>query len=175
MLDIFNLGIEATMSNSSPAVLLILWIVVLLGLVIWLGGLGLRKILFPVIGVLAGGIAGFLLTNNFKWALLPAAFGLIIASIIEWKLVSNSVKGQLFWAFIFSLCGTIMVCAGMIWLLIYKGATPIKTINENKVLYFGTFAAMTLFGTIIQSMFCKRPKKQLQTEENADNNEQNAK
>jgi hypothetical protein len=162
-------NLEQAVSQSSPIALLILWIVVLLGLVIWLGGLGLRKILFPVIGILTGGIAGFLLTNNFKWALLPAVLGLIIASVIEWKLVSGSVKGQLFWAFIFSLCGAIMVCAGMVILLTYKGAEPVKAVNENKALYFGIFAAMTLFGTIIQTLFCRGPKKQLQTEENADN------
>ena len=156
-------------SQSSPIVFIILWIIVLLGLVVWLGGLGLRKILFPVVGILTGGIAGFIITHNFLWALLPAILGLIIASIIEWKLVSSSVKGQFFWSFIFSLSGTIMVCVGMIWLLAYKGAEPIKAINSNKGFYFCIFAGMTLFGAIIQSMFCKGPKKQLQTEEIADN------
>ena len=166
--NVQNIG--QTVSQSSPIALLILWIVVLLGLFIWLGGLGLRKILFPVIGILTGGITGFLLTNNFKWALLFAALCLIIAIIIEWKLISSSVKSRLFWAFLFSLCGTIMVCAGMILLLVYKGAYPIKTISEKPVLYISIFAAMTLFGTIIQSVFCKGSKKQLQKEENADNN-----
>ncbi len=156
-------------SQTNPTSLVILWILVLLGLVIWLGGLGLRKILFPVIGILIGGIAGFLITHNYIWALPSAVLGLIIASIIEWKFVSGSVKGQLFWAFIFSLSGTIMVCTGMIWLLTYKGAEPFQIINHNKLLYFSIFVGMVLFGTIIQSMFCKGPKKQLQTEENADN------
>jgi len=126
--------------------------------------------LFPLIGILTSGIAGFLITHNFKWALLAAVLGLIISIVIEWKLVSGSVKGQLFWAFIFSLSGTIMVCVGMIWLLFYKGAEPISAINRNKGFYFCIFAAMTLFGTIVQSLFCKGSKKQLQTTENADNN-----
>ncbi len=156
-------------SQANPTAFIILWIIVLIGLTVWLGGLGLRKILFPVIGMLAGGITTFLITHNFIWSLLTAVLGLVIASLIEWKLVSSSVKGQLFWAFIFSISGAIMICVGMIWLLAYKGAEPIKVINGNKGFYFCVFAAMTLFGTIIQSMFCKGPKKQLQTEENADN------
>jgi hypothetical protein len=161
---------QQAVSQSDPLVLLILAAIVLLGLFIWLAGLGLKKILLPVIGILAGGTVGYLLAGNLKIALFPAAIGLIVAIIIAAKITAQSVKSQILWAFIFSLCGSIIVFVAMTLLLIYKGAEPIKAISHRPTFYIALFAAMTLFGTIIQTLFCKRPKKQSKTTQNADNN-----
>jgi hypothetical protein len=161
---------QQAVSHSDPAVLLILFAIVLLGLVIWLAGLGIKKILLPIIGIFVGAIIGYLVSGSIKIALIPAAIGLIVAIIVAAKITTQSVKGQLLWAFIFSLCGTITVFVAMILLLVYKGAEPIKAISRRPTLYIAFFAAMTLFGTIIQAFFCKRPKKQSKTDEIADNN-----
>jgi hypothetical protein len=162
--------VEQAAAKSDPVVLVILGLTVLLGLFIWLAGLGIRKVLFPVIGILIGGTIGHLITGIFLFALLLAAAGLVIAIILTKKITAQSVKGQLLWAFIFSVCGAIIVFAGMILLLIYKGAEPIKAISYRPTFYICLFAAMTLFGTIVQSLFCKRLKKRLQNRQNADNN-----
>jgi uncharacterized membrane protein len=155
--------------QSDPLVLLTLAALVLLGLFIWLAGLGLRKFLLPIIGLFAGAISGYLLAGNLIITLFLAAIGLIVAIIIAAKITAQSVKGQLLAAFIFSLCGTIIVLVGMILLLIYKGAEPINAISRRPTFYIAFFAAMTLFGTIVQTLFCKRPKKQSKTDQNADN------
>jgi uncharacterized membrane protein len=163
-------NLEQAGSNSDLAVLVILAVVVLLGLFIWLAGLGIKNILFPVIGILLGGTVGYLITRGYKLALVLALFGLLLAFILAKKISALSVKSQTLWAFIFSLCGTIIIFVGMILLLVYKGAEPIKTITQKPPFFIALFAAMTLFGTIIQSIFSKKPKNQSKNNPNADTN-----
>jgi len=160
---------QQAVSQSDHVVLVILAALVLLGLFIWLAGLGLKKILLPIIGILAGGIIGYIFSASLKIAIFPALIGLIVAIIIAAKITAQSVKSQLLWAFIFSLCGTLIIFVGMILLLIYKGAEPIKAISGRPTFYIALFAAMALFGSIIQSLFCKRSKKQSKTDKNVDN------
>jgi len=57
---------------------------VLIGLFVWLGGLGFRKLLLVLVGLLVGGICGFLLTGrNAVLALISAAAGAIAATALE--------------------------------------------------------------------------------------------
>jgi hypothetical protein len=57
---------------------------VLLGLFIWLGGLGLRKQLLVVVGALCGGLCAFLTSgHNIILTVLAAALGAVIATKFE--------------------------------------------------------------------------------------------
>jgi hypothetical protein len=61
-------------------------------------------------------------------------------------------------AFGCSALGTLMAMAGMIVLLLYKGAQPVEFISERAILVAAIFAGMILFGIIVQ-MLLMRPKK----------------
>ncbi len=86
------------------------------------------------------------------------------SAIIALLAVIPLVGGFVFWrptaALCFSVAGTILVFAGMILLLLYKGAAPVSRISSQPLIYAGTFAAMALFGTVEQLMLCRGAKKQ---------------
>jgi hypothetical protein len=75
---------EQAAARFSPAILLGGGAAaVVLGLFVWLGGLGLRKVLFAVAGAVAGGISGFFITDgNFILAAAAAALGVVIAVVL---------------------------------------------------------------------------------------------
>jgi hypothetical protein len=54
-----------------------------------------------------------------------------------------------------------LIFAGMILLLLYKGAAPISRICQNQSVFLGVFAAMTAFGTTEQLLLCQRIKEKL--------------
>ena len=58
-----------------------------------------------------------------------------------------------------SVSGTILIFTGMIGLLIYKGALPVRAIAANMPFYILVFAAMAGFGTVEQLVFCKIRKR----------------
>ncbi len=84
MLEIAQ-NIEQTAVRFNPVVLTgtgLLCLVV--GLFVWLGGLGFKKLLVAVIGAIAGAVCGFFLFDrNIKYAGLMAAAGVVIAIIFE--------------------------------------------------------------------------------------------
>jgi len=156
------LNFEQTADKLAPLVLVGLGLAaVVIGLFIWLGGLGFRRVLVAVVGAVGGGICGFLIVGRnitFTLAALSAVAGMIIAVMLEKILVTNS----LFWRFTSALCcaalGTLLVFAGMILLLLYKGAGPISSISAKQSFYLGVFIVMTAFGTIEQLLLCQRSK-----------------
>lgn len=84
MLEIAQ-NFERMAADFSPALLIGLGAVaVLVGLFVWLGGLGLRKILIAVVGATAGAGCGFFIIgqNIIPTAILAAA-GAVIARIFE--------------------------------------------------------------------------------------------
>jgi hypothetical protein len=72
------------------------------------------------------------------------------------------VAGFSLWRLAMALCcsalGTILIFAGMILLLLYKGAVPVSIICSKSSYYATTFIAMIVFGTIEQLLLCKHPK-----------------
>jgi hypothetical protein len=74
---------EQVAARFSPAVLIGAGSAALVvGLFVWLGGLGLRKILLAVAGAVAGGVCGFFITGgNFILASAAAALGVVIAVV----------------------------------------------------------------------------------------------
>lgn len=70
-------------------------VLVVIGLFIWLGGVGFRKILAAVAGAIIGGICGLLLIgHNITSAILPAALAAVIAVLFK-KLFISILTGTL--------------------------------------------------------------------------------
>ncbi|HUV40330.1 MAG TPA: hypothetical protein VMW23_00905 [Sedimentisphaerales bacterium] len=67
--------------------------------------------------------------------------------------------GFLFRRLISALCcaslGAMLIFAGMIVLLVYKGTMPLSYINSRPLFYAGVFAAMVAFGTTEQLLLWK--------------------
>ncbi len=218
---------------------------VIVGLFIWLGGLGFRKLLVAVAGAICGGICGFvaigqnIISATFMAALiaaiamvferlfiailtaaLAAVFAFVVlagpdiensqqaapvspgevsaqgtvvsvresaeimkACIIDvgqrikdaalqmpvyhWAIIMVLVlifivAGFSLWRLASALCcsvlGTVLIFAGMILLLLHKGALPVGIICSKTSFYATVFIAMTAFGTSEQLLLCKRQK-----------------
>jgi hypothetical protein len=241
--------LEQTGVRFNPAVLI--WpglACVLLGLFVWLGGLGFRRALVAIVGAVSGGICGFFISGrNIVPATVSAGLAAVIAIMLERIFIAilagvlaailgfavlagpyigsgdslerypeyetknitiflstqqsvETAKGYIAdfaaeikrillqmpvynWAIIAALAvifpaagffqrrltsafccaalGAILIFAGMILLLLYKGAAPISRICQNQSYYLGVFAAMTAFGTTEQLLFCQRIKERL--------------
>jgi len=76
----------------------------------------------------------------------------IAAGFFQWRFTS---------AFCCAALGAMLIFAGMILLLLYKGAAPISRICQNQLFYLGIFAVMTAFGTAEQLLLCQRIKERL--------------
>lgn len=218
---------------------------VVVGLFIWLGGLGFKKLLVAVAGAICGGICGFFAIGQnivsaafaavlaaalamvferlfiaILTAALAAAFAFVVlagpyvensqqaapislgeisiqdpaistresaekmkAYIIDavlsikhaglqmpvnrWAIIMVLalifiVAGFYLWRLASALCcsvlGTTLIFAGMILLLLYKGALPVNIICSKSSYYATAFIAMIAFGTSEQLLFCKRSK-----------------
>lgn len=246
MLEIAQ-NFEQIATRFSPIVLICPGLAsVLVGLFIWLGGLGLRRLLVTIVGAVSGGICGFFITGrNITLAMLLAGLTAVIAVIFErifiliitvglttvfalailtgpyiynaqtigplnpseiqnqptllsvsqtieiietyandfsaeikqtfsqiqpykWAIIAASVvffmlAGFFLQRLTLALCcavlGTILVFAGMISLLLYKGTLPVSRIYDRASFYAVVFVAMITFGTIEQLLLCPRPQK----------------
>jgi uncharacterized membrane protein YjjP (DUF1212 family) len=219
-------------------------VIVLLGLFVWLGGLGFRKVLAAIVGSAGGGICGFFISGqNIIPTVISAGLSAVIAIVLERAFIAilagvlaavlgfgilagpylanadgvtsvewdkTQILGtqqtveetevyiahfateaerifsqvpryervaiaalavicaavgffceRLTSAFCCATLGTILIFAGMIMLLLYKGAAPISRICQNQLYYLGVFAAMTAFGMIEQLLLCQRIKERL--------------
>jgi len=227
MLEIAQ-SLEQTAANFRPAILVGLGLAcAIIGLFVWLGGLGLRKPLVAIVGAIAGGACGLLIAGgNIGPAMISAVVGAIITIIFEkifitiiaaalagtcgfavlttlykadfsdglrqacsamplfsWVIIAAIVvafvvAGLYLWRFISALCcaafGTILVFAGMILLLLYKGAAPASSICSRTLLYTAVFTAMTLFGTFEQLLLCRPLRKPPITRKDPDKDKQAA-
>ena len=221
---------------------------VLLGLFVWLGGLGFRRALIAIVGAVSGGICGFFISGRnivtaTVWAGLAAVIAImlerifiailagVLAAILGFAVlakpyigIEDSLKrypeyetenitmsldtqlsiemakryiaefvteierilsqmpvynwviiaalavifpaaGFFQWRLTSAFCcaalGSILIFAGMILLLLYKGAAPISRICQNQLFYLGIFAVMTAFGTAEQLLLCQCIKERL--------------
>jgi hypothetical protein len=218
---------------------------VLVGLFIWLGGLGFRKLLLPAAGAITGAVCGFFIIGQnlisvvfsaavaagiaaildrvfiaILTAALAAAFAFVVLAgpyiensqqtatirpgdmlaqgqansvresaekmkayiidagqrikhaglqmpVYHWAIIMVLalifiVAGFSLWRFAMALCcsilGSLLIFAGMILLLLYKGAVPVSIICSKSSYYASVFIAMTAFGTIEQLILCKHPE-----------------
>jgi hypothetical protein len=89
----------------------------------------------------------------YNWAIIAAlAVVFIAAGFFQWRLTS---------AFCCAVLGTMFIFAGMILLLLYKGAAPISRICQNQLFYQSIFGIMTGFGMAEQLLLCQRIKGKL--------------
>ncbi len=88
----------------------------------------------------------------YNWAIIVAlTIILIVPGFLFRRLAS---------ALFFSVLGTILIFAGMILLLLFKGSTPISRIADKGLFYTAVFIAMTVFGTFEQLLLCRKTKGQ---------------
>jgi len=101
--------------------------------------------------------------------------------VYSWVIISALViisiaAGFFFRPLISALCcaafGTILLFAGMILLLSYKGAEPISYISGKPSFYGMVFAAMVAFGAIEQLLLCRFAKAKTKREEKASKSQQ---
>jgi lysylphosphatidylglycerol synthetase-like protein (DUF2156 family) len=158
-------NIEHAAGQIGPIMLLILGLAtVLAGLFFWLGGLRFKKILLPATGLIAGGAIGlFAFSKGIAVILISIAFCVILGIILEIMseriLSRKAVFGRVMIALLFSAAGTAIIFSGMIGLLIYKGADPLGEVSGRSGFYAAVFAGMTIFGTIVQSVLCRKTQR----------------
>jgi len=86
----------------------------------------------------------------YNWAIIIVLVLIfIVAGFSLWRLAS---------ALCCSVLGTVLIFAGMILLLLHKGAVPVSIICSKSSYYATTFIAMIAFGMIEQLLLCKRQK-----------------
>lgn len=83
-------------------------------------------------------------------------------SVIAVLVLISMAGGFYFWRFTSALycavLGTMLIFAGMILLLMYKGSVPVSDICSRPLFYAGVFAAMTAFSIGEQLLLCPRAK-----------------
>jgi hypothetical protein len=106
-------------------------------------------------------IADFVAETKRIFSQMPVYNWAIIAALAVIFPAAGFFQRRLTSAFCCAALGSILIFAGMILLLLYKGAAPISRICQNQLYYLGVFAAMTAFGTTEQLLFCQRIKERL--------------
>jgi hypothetical protein len=187
-------------------------IAVVLGLFVWLGGLGFRKPLVAVVGAGGGCLCAlFFAGKNSSHLAIAAIAGIAVALVLEkifltllaaglvaiaaiavsahlcevqpnitlegtlsqlppqaWLAVAALaafciLAGFFIWRFVSALAcsalGTTLVFTGMIFLLTYKAAEPLKALEARSVIYAGVFGVMTAFGIVVQLLLCPGLRK----------------
>jgi len=240
MLEIFQ-NFEQVTARFTPLVLIVPGLAaIIVGLFIWLGGLGFRRLLVALMGAISGGICGFFLSSrNIISVTIAAGLAAIIAIIFErlfitillaalaaafsfaillgpyiqaadtansskianqgstvtisqsveivkayaidftgrikqactqmpvynWAIIAAlavifTVAGFWLWRLASALCsaalGALLIFAGMILLLLYKGSAPITKLADRTPFYAAIFIGMTAFGTLEQLLLCRR-------------------
>ncbi len=157
-------NIAESAGQTGPIILLILALAtVLAGLFFWLGGLRFKKVLLPATGLIAGGAIGLFAFSKGLWVvLISIAFcvvlGIMLEIMSERILSRKAFFSRVLIAFLFSAAGAAIIFSGMIGLLIYKGADPLGAITERSGFFAAVFAGMIIFGTIVQTILCRKTK-----------------
>ncbi len=86
---------------------------------------------------------------------LPAAKWAMIAGVIVIFIIVGFFILHLASALCCSALGTVLIFAGMILLLLYKGAEPISAICQRGYFYLCVFVGMIVFGTVEQMLVCR--------------------
>jgi hypothetical protein len=106
-------------------------------------------------------IADFVAETKWILSQMPVYNWAIIAALAVVFIAAGFLQRRLTSAFCCAALGSILIFAGMILLLLYKGAAPISRICQNQLFYQGIFGVMTAFGTAEQLLLCQRIKERL--------------
>lgn len=85
---------------------------------------------------------------------MPAYSWLIMAALALVFIVAGSLLRQVTSALCYATLGTLLIFAGMILLLLYKGAMPISSVCQKHSFFLAVLAAMLTFGTTEQLLLC---------------------
>lgn len=100
----------------------------------------------------------------YRWVVIAAIAAVSLAAgFYSWHFAS---------AFSCAILGTLLVFAGMVWLLLYKGSVPISTIFRKGKFYGTVFVAMTVFGTLIQLLLYWHATKKKKRKKPGENDQQ---
>ena len=259
MLEMFQ-NFEQAATKLAPLTLIVPGLAaIIVGLFIWLGGLGFRRLLIAIVGAVSGGFGGyFLVGQNIITAVVIAGIAALIAMIFEklffiilagglvavfafaffagpyiedlieespanqdsisdkettatirqsvemikeyaidsinrikqarsqmplykWAIIAVLaillIAGSFWiWRLASALCcsalGTLLIFAGMILLLLYKGSAPITKIVARTQFYGTVFIGMTAFGTLEQLLLCRYEERKAKRKRRADKNKQ---
>ncbi len=259
MLEIFQ-NFEQAALRFAPLTLIVPGLAtIIVGLFVWLGGLGFRRLLITLVGAISGGACGFFLfSRNIISATVAAGLAALIAIIFErlffiilaaalvavfafavlagpyiekpsganpenqdkisgqettvtvrqsveilnayaidftsrikqacsqmpaysWAIIGALaiiliIGGFWIWRLVSALCcsalGTLLIFAGMILLLLYKGSAPITQIAARSPFYGAVFIGMTAFGTVEQLLLCRYEEKKSKRKKRADKDKQ---
>jgi len=101
-----------------------------------------------------------------RWAIIAAlAVIFTIAGFWLWRLAS---------ALCYAALGTLLIFAGMILLLLYKGSAPITKIAAGTSFYAAVFIGMTAFGTVEQLLLCRYEERKSKRKKRADKDNQDS-
>jgi len=259
MLEIFQ-NFEQVTARLAPLTLIVPGLAaIIVGLFVWLGGLGFRRLLVALVGAISGGVCGFfLISRNIITATVAAGLAALIAIIFErlffiilaaalvavfafavlagpyieklsgaspenqdkisdqdttvtvrqsveilkayaidftnrikqacsqmpaysWAIIGALaimliVGGFWIWRLVSALCcsalGALLIFAGMILLLLYKGSAPITQIATRTPFYAAIFIGMTTFGTVEQLLLCRYEERKSKRKKRTDKDEQ---
>ena len=98
---------------------------------------------------------------------MPVITWLIILVVMLIAMASGLFLWRFASAFYCAVLGTVLIFAGMILLLLYKGSAPVSTICNRPLFYAGVFGAMTAFSTTEQLLLCPYPKSKAKRKKEA--------
>ncbi len=101
---------------------------------------------------------GLNFTKGFFKEMPPEQWA-IIAIIVLLAAAAGCFLYKVTAAACYSVLGTLLILSGMIILTFLKGTMPAEYIRQNTQVFNFAFAAMALFGTAVQSIFCMLPFK----------------
>ena len=167
-------AITATVLHKMMITILVVALAVVLGFAVGnfvMPYLGLSQQEFPVYSGRATAMSEILSVSES--ALLMKAYIIDVGdrvqliciqmSVIVWAIIAVmvviAILARLYlWNVTSALCcavlGTILIFAGMVLLLMYKGAMPVTVIDQKASLFAAVFGAMVAFGTIEQLVLC---------------------
>jgi hypothetical protein len=87
---------------------------------------------------------------------MPMHSWLIMAALVLVFIAAGFLLWQVTSALCYATLGTLLIFAGMILLLLYKGAMPISSICQRHSFFLAVLAAMLAFGTTEQLLLCYR-------------------
>ncbi len=108
------------------------------------------------LGIVKRFIADFAAEIRLEFSRVPVYQWALIEVVAVFFLAVGFTRKRLTSAFCCAVLGTMFIFAGMILLLLYKGAAPVSRICQNVFLYQGIFGAMTAFGMAAQLLLCQR-------------------
>jgi len=99
---------------------------------------------------------------------VPVYQWLIVVVLTVVILVVGFLFRRLAAAACFSVLGTLLIAAGLVLLLLYKGAAPLSRAGNRPLMYAGVVGGMAAFGAVEQLLFCRggvlKPAKKLKAE-----------